>query len=613
MDRDQNQDAALLRRFEPIIRYTRGERFFPTAVDIYVQRASLWLHRPNQLPRQIIPSGELTLDNLADPRFNGADALYFLKFIEPLEWRELAAQRLREGLGMQEPEEKFRTGGGRLARVGFSSRLVDAAFSLTLLARGQVPGDTAVAAAQTVKQWLKNDIGFTYYGRVVQSQSWVVLQYWYFYPYNNWRSGFYGANDHEADWEVVNIYLYEAAGELHPEWIAYAAHDASGDDLRRRWDDQEVEKIGEHPVLYAGAGSHAGYFQPGEYLTEVQLSFLARIKRPLEKARTTFNMALWDTPPDEEWAAAGLFTVAFVDYARGDGKAIGPGQPQPWRHVHLLDESQGWLSQYRGLWGLYARDAFSGENAPAGPMYNRDGSVRRVWYDPAGWSGLDKVTPPPQRLAYIQNQLDQIAARRSELTAAVQTGMAEMDGLGIEVAAMRGYAHLQGQRRDHEKRIRELSAELDQKQRQLTQDKSLAEALRQYSRRIEKGERAPARAHIKHAHQPFSAEGMRASRFAEFWAAISIGLTLTGFVIVLLFFQRFSYVLLGLMALLLIVLVVEASSRRFLTSLVANATIVLALIAALALFVQYFWPLLVALILLAGTYITIQNLRELVQ
>lgn len=608
-------DVALLRRFEPVIRYTRGEKFFPTAVDTYVESASLWLHRPNQLPQLIIPSGELTLDNLADPKLNGDDALYYLKFIEPLEWHELAAHRLREGLGLQqeEPEEQFRTGGGRLARVGFNSRLVDAAFSLTLLARGQVPGDTAVAAAQTVKQWLQDGVGFAYYGRVARSEGWIVLQYWYFYPYNNWRSGFYGANDHEADWEVVNLYLYEEAGELRPEWVAYAAHDAYGDDLRRRWDDPEVEKVGEHPVLYAGAGSHAGYFQPGEYLTELQLSFLSPMKRLVEKTRTAVNLFLWDTPPEAEWAGDSLFTVAFVDYARGDGKAIGPGQARTWDQVQLLDESLGWVSHYRGLWGLYARDPFSGENAPGGPMYNRDGSVRRVWYDPIGWAGLDKVVPPPQRLRYVETQLAQIAARRAELTTVIQTGIAELDGLGIEASAMRGQAHLQAQRREHEQRIRELSAELDQTRQKLTKDAALAQALRQYAARIETGERAPLRAHIRHAHHPFSPEGIRANRFFEFWAAMSIGLTLVGFVVVLLFFQRFSYILLGLLTLLLVILVVEASSRRFLTSLISSFAILLALVAAAALTLQYFWPLLIALILLAGTYITVQNLRELVQ
>jgi hypothetical protein len=35
--------------------------------------------------------------------------------------------------------------------------------------------------------------------------------------------------------------------------------------------------IDDHPVVYAGAGSHAAYFRPGEYLTEVPV----RLFRPL--------------------------------------------------------------------------------------------------------------------------------------------------------------------------------------------------------------------------------------------------------------------------------------------------------------------------------------------
>jgi hypothetical protein len=30
-----------------------------------------------------------------------------------------------------------------------------------------------------------------------------------FYPFNNWRSGFFGVNDHEADWEMISIYCSE--------------------------------------------------------------------------------------------------------------------------------------------------------------------------------------------------------------------------------------------------------------------------------------------------------------------------------------------------------------------------------------------------------------------
>jgi hypothetical protein len=67
---------------------------------------------------------------------------------------------------------------------------------------------------------------------------------------------------------MICVYLSEwPTGEITPEWVAFASHDQSGDEVRRRWDDPELEKTGEHPVVYAGAGSHASYFAAGEYLT----------------------------------------------------------------------------------------------------------------------------------------------------------------------------------------------------------------------------------------------------------------------------------------------------------------------------------------------------------
>ncbi len=68
------------------------------------------------------------------------------------------------------------------------------------------------------------------------------------YPFNNliW------SQHHEADWEMIYIYLYEtAAGELRPEWLAYARM-ISGDDLCRRWDDPEVEKSANIPWSMLG-------------------------------------------------------------------------------------------------------------------------------------------------------------------------------------------------------------------------------------------------------------------------------------------------------------------------------------------------------------------------
>ncbi|MBI1882182.1 MAG: hypothetical protein HYR94_28750, partial [Chloroflexi bacterium] len=243
-------DSVLLRRFEPVLRFTRGEQFFPMDAEIYVRYCSLWMQRPDKRPICLVPQGELTLEKLAEPRAADFGTIYFLKFIEPLNIAELAAYALQQGFTPRDPQAVFHAGPGRLARVGYTSRFLDALFSLTLFARGRVPGDTAAAAALAYHRLMGQQEAYRYYGRVIRQNGWLALQYWFFYPFNNWRSGFSGANDHEADWEMIYIYLYETTtGELRPEWVAYASHDFFGDDFRRRWDDPELEKVGEHPVV----------------------------------------------------------------------------------------------------------------------------------------------------------------------------------------------------------------------------------------------------------------------------------------------------------------------------------------------------------------------------
>ena len=38
----RDPDMAFLRAYEPVVRYTKGELFFPTAVGPYVAQCSLW-------------------------------------------------------------------------------------------------------------------------------------------------------------------------------------------------------------------------------------------------------------------------------------------------------------------------------------------------------------------------------------------------------------------------------------------------------------------------------------------------------------------------------------------------------------------------------------------
>ena len=614
IQRHTDADRALLRRFEPIVRYTRGESFFPIDAETYAQYCSLWAQQPGQEPVCLIPAGELTLTKLGqlDPKHE--NYFYFLKFIDPLTLPQLTAYRIQD-IVQRDPAQMFHAGRGRLARVGYLSRLIDAIFTLSLLARGRVPGDTAAAAVQLYKQICDEAEKYVYYGRVVRQGGWVALQYWFLYPFNNWRSGFFGANDHEADWESIYVYLAPSEHEgLRPEWVAYASHDFSGDDLRRRWDDPEVEKIDTHPIIYAGAGSHASYFAPGEYLPTIELPFLASLARTVDLAQSFWQNTIRRTREEDEAGAKGqqginIFRIPFVDYARGDGIAIGPGQAKTWSKPVLLDPVPDWALNYRGLWGLYARDPFSGEDAPAGPLYNRDGTMRHSWYDPLGWAGLDKVLPPHRALEMVFRQHAAIDARRRRLLETITEKHSRLSGLAIEMEALRDQSHLKKQQREHVEQVTTLSNELSELRQQVTADEALLEALDQHAAHLRAGERGPARAHIRHAHYPASDSDLRLGRVAETWAAISIGLLMISMVGLFFFYRQ--YLIIGLITILSIFLFIEASARRRLVNLITSITNALAIVTTLVLIYQFFWGIVMILVFVAGIYIIWENIREL--
>lgn len=604
-------DVQLLKRFEPILRFTKGELFKPMAVEPYIESCSLWLHRPNRPPECLVPSGELTVSNLitiAQP--TDFESVYYLRFIDEHELEPLGVGLLRGSLTYG---QGFRPGRGRLARVGYSARLIDALFAITLLARGRVPGDTAAGSYLAYKAIMDKEERYQYYGRVIHQDGWIVLQYWYFYAFNNWRSGFTGVNDHEGDWELVCLYLDRTAGgDVHPEWVAYSTHDVNGDDLRRRWDDPEVDKIGEHPVVYVGAGSHAGYFMAGEYMSDVVLPFLTPFVRLVDQQQRFWRRLLRQYQPEEfrvkEQPNFNLFRVPFIDYARGDGLSVGAGQEKTWAEPCLLDPLPGWALHYRGLWGLYTLDPISGEDAPAGPLYNRDGRVRLSWYDPVSWTGLSKVPPPSEMLARTQTRREVITVEQERLRQEVSAKQQELIGLSVEAGPMRGLPHLKEVYKAHQAQIETLSEELTSLRSQLTANNVLLETIDRHIPRIKAGERGALRGHITHGHQPVTMEELRLGRFLEFFSAVSIGLVMFAYVFLL--FVAPQNVWQGMVILGLVLAFIEAWARHRVYSLVSALTNILTVVAALVLIYKFWFAILVGFVLLIGIYVTWQNVSE---
>jgi hypothetical protein len=599
-------DPELLRAHAPVLRYTAGEQFLPTSVEAYLARCSLWADgggtRRRRDAERLVPAGDLTPDRLAEAGLRYRGRPLYLRFVqEQLSRAEVAAWR-------REERPRLR-GKARFAAVGVLARLIDALVRVSLLVRGRVPGGLVAAAHRLgmLPDPGGPDSVRTCYGRVVRTAGYTVLQYWYFYAFNDWRSTFYGVNDHEADWETVTVYLVDepdAPGGLRPAWVAASAHDLGGPDLRRRWDDPQLRREGDHPVVHPGAGSHSGAFLPGDYVVSVELPALRRVVVRLQGVRR--RLLPWTAEPGR-----GAFALPFVDYARGDGTAIGTGHDLTWR-IEQIDDDTPWVRDYRGLWGLDTHDPFGGERAPAGPRYSRTGALRPSWADPLGWVGLAAVpATPAEEEAHLRGRITELGSEVRELDAEIDAERAAVRGLTAQIRSLTAAADARRLRRERvaeaARRERALAA-LVARRSALVEERAAHAAFLAGPR-----DPGPPDAHLRHPHLPYAAHTDLRSRFLRVWAAVSTPVLVLGLGGLLV--RPSVPVLAGFLTFLVVFGVVEAIGRRrvlaFATVLGALALWVAA-VAGLIFALLSSWHLVLAGLLAAlALVLLVVNVREL--
>jgi hypothetical protein len=598
-------DLDLLRRYEPVVRFTDGEHFFPMDAASYVAACDLLLVRVGGRPEVLVPAGELTLERLGDEIPQAGEERY-LRFVrKPMDGFELARWNRR-------PDRPHFRAAGRLARVGLFARLIDAGFTASLLVRGRVPGGTAAAAPHPYEAIRVADPRVVYHARVIRKDGWIVLHYLFIYAMNDWRSSFFGANDHEADLEQAYVVLEESptgGGGPAPRWFGCAAHDYVGDDLRRRWDDPTLTFDEGHPVIFAGAGSHASYFEQGEYVTQVPLPALRPLRGLLNGARAFWRDTLrQDDPGDLAQRLEAALSIPFTDYARGDGLAVGPSGDIGWTPI-LVDDSLTWVDGFRGLWGLDTRDRFAGERAPAGPKYTRKATARQSWNDPLGFLGIDKLPPPNRVPAVLRERIAALEAERSAGQAAAEAKADEIRRLTAAVPVRTADAvQLTGPTPD-EVAVQAAEEELAAMR---ARDATLHDAIDNAERelvRAERGELGDPRAHLRHDQRPQAEEATRYSRVVEFWSAVSAGALLI-FIVSALYLG-----LLGPIATVILAvagyIAIEAAIRRRLIDTLLRVTLVLAMIGAVVLAIQFLPLILVAGIAGIALVAIVDNLREL--
>ena len=358
-------------------------------------------------------------------------------------------------------------------------------------------------------------------------------------------------------------------------------------------------------MIYPGAGSHSGAFLPGDYVVSVELPALRRVVNWLQHARR--RLLPWTAEPGR-----GAFAIPFVDYARGDGAAIGDGHELTWR-LELIGDDTPWVRDYRGLWGLDTHDPFGGERAPAGPRYERTGTVRRSWTDPLGWVGLDGVpATPAEEEQHLRSRIALIDDDLTELEEQVAAERSAVRGLTAQVRSLDAAADSRALRRER-------LAERDRRERELA---ALTTRCSRAGRGAGRARGVPRRsrasrlrpdAHLRHPHLPYAAEADVRSRFLRVWAAVSTPVLVLGLGGLLI--RPTVPVLVGFLTFLVVFGVVEAIGRRrvlaFATVLGALALWILA-VAGLILALLSSWHLVLAgLLAVVALVLLVVNVREL--
>ncbi len=581
VDRDHLESLELLERHAPVVRYNDGEYFLPASVESFVERAQLWERTGPTERRLVAEAGDLDLDGLVAAT-QGVTARHYLRLVSaPLPKADLVAWRLNPA------RPRFQSH-SRLGRVGVLARFVDVGSRVSLLLRGRVPSGAQSAAA--VMDRHRPDHGdHPYYGRVLRSAGYVVLQYWYFYYFNDWRSRAHGVNDHEGDWEQISVVLVPQPGDAPPTlaWVACSAHDESGADLRRRWDDPDLTVVDGHPVVVAGLGSHAGAYLPGEYLVSVRdMRFASAVRLARRVARVL-------VPPSRGERQTGV-GIPYVEYQRGDGVAVGHGHQRRWRPV-LIDDDTSWVRHYTGLWGDDTDDPFGGERGPAGPRYERDGTVRQSWHDPVGWTALDAVVPDEQERQAL------IAARAAELDAELELLRTDRDRRRqqLRAAVVGGASDTGFAERELAGLAEQLVARQDQRQRLL-------------DLRAQTPPRPHPHAHLRNRQTPLPDDSTGRQWLLNIWSRVSTPLLLL-LLATLVWPTRLYDPRLALVALLAVFFVEAAAQRRLVWLVLGLAAVVVAAVVVAAVWtglISSWRTVLAAVLVIAGLVLLVLNVQE---
>jgi hypothetical protein len=372
-----------------------------------------------------------------------------------------------------------------------------------------------------------------------------------------------------------------------------------------------LDRYGEHPILYPGAGSHATYTERGEYIMRIGLPGHRILTGVLNLVRRVWRDTLNQPDPgDLALMLSRLVSVPFVDYARGDGLAVGPGTENPWTPV-LVDDDVPWVDGYRGLWGLDTGDRLTGERAPAGPKYTRSGAVRESWNDPLGFVGLASVATPTDQRRSLKARVAALREERGTTDAEIAELSTRLPMLDVELRSIRGMPGVEGYRAARAAELAEGTARLSVLRTRSAELRSVIAGGEAWLAREKSGWQEDPRAHLRQAAAPEPPAETKLRIFAETWAALSVGVLVIALAVILWF--RLLPIATTVIVLVIGYLAIESLAQRRVEVLLLRLTVVLAVISAVLLMERYLAEILLLALGALGVFILLDNARELLR
>jgi hypothetical protein len=277
----------LLRRFQPALRYDSNEQFFADSAAQYTDAPGIELRR--------VPANGRAGAVIASAFPAHGEPKLSLAFLAPQTYGNGARVEKTDVIGVHGKDYRAQYVKLRTSRPDLNNRM---------------------------------------YGRAVEANGRLWLQYWLWYFYNDYQLAL-GFGTHEGDWECIQLRM-GIDGDV-PDVAVYAQH-RQGE--KRNWED--VEKLPgkpDVPVAYIARGSHAAYFERGYHQTEAWYD-IADGKRPAPKL--VLEIIEDQTHSWMRWPGRWGDTTPRDRGADLDQSApTGPGTKRHWRDPNkLLDNAR---------------------------------------------------------------------------------------------------------------------------------------------------------------------------------------------------------------------------------------------------------------------------------